>query len=252
MMKIFHISDLHYNPLDDRGCKNIDNIFQSIGQYKTDEDLLVITGDIINKDFHDYAPVFNKLQNLGLPFLCITGNHDSSQALMAALKQYCPKHPHAFYNDKADYVCNDFPFKIIALDSYLENTPGGHISAEQLAWAENEIIGADKPVVILVHQFPLDAGLAFFDVDTPRPWRHEFNKMMMRHRNKIKLVLCGHVHNALCGNIGGVSVISSFSANWQANLDFSPLKDLKNPTRPVGYFIHNYNHENFISYAVAL
>ncbi len=251
-MNFFHISDLHFNPTDKNGIKNIEKICKSISDYKQKGDVLLISGDILNKDFSDYQPIFNKIFALDMPFLCCTGNHDKSAQLIDALAGLYPEHPLPFNERKLDYVCNVFPLKIITLDSFKENNPGGEILPEQLSFLENGLIIADKPVIIMIHQFPLDAGLDFFDVKTGAAWRHDFVHLVSKYTDKIKLVACGHLHNSVVSHIEQTPVISAFSANWQADLDFMPLNNLKNISRPVGYYIHRYDGKKIFSYAVTL
>ncbi len=252
VMNIFHISDLHFNSHDLVVLAHIEKIFSHIAQSSIKPDILLITGDILNRDFCDYKPVFDKIKKLNIPFLCITGNHDNSQNLILALQTYCPHHPLPQSSSKLDYVCNQFPLKFIALDTFEENTPGGNLSAHQLKFMENEIINSDKPVVILIHQFPLWADLDFFDKKTGAPWRQKFCNIVKQHSDKIKLVACGHLHNHLSGLIDKTPVVSSFSANWQAHLDFLPVKSMKNENLSVGYMIHRYIDNQIISYAVCL
>ena len=251
-LNFFHISDLHFNPDDKRGCENIDKVLHSINIYKNKGDVLLISGDILNKDYSDYKPIFEKIMALDLPFLCCTGNHDVSKNLISALKNFYPQHPQPISSEKLDYVSNDYDLKIITLDSFKENVPGGDISCQQLSFLEKELYLSQKPVIVMIHQFPLDAKLTFFDKTTAAPWRNAFCQIITKYQDKIKLVVCGHLHNSVISHIGKTPIISSFSANWQADFDFSPLANLQNISRPIGYYIHSYNAQNIISYAVTL
>ncbi len=251
-MNIFHISDLHYNPDDQLGQANIKKVFEHILTQAIKPDLLIITGDIINANTLNYEPIFTEIKNLNIPFLCISGNHDISENLIESLKKYCPAHPLSTHKGKLDYICDDFPLKFIALDSYERNMAGGNILDTQLQWMEDEIIHSDKPVVILVHQFPLWADLDFFDKKTGSSWRNKFCDIVAKHSAKIKLIASGHMHNSLMGTIEKTPVVSCFSANWQAHLDFTPFDNMKEDNRAVGYFIHRYINGKFISYAVCL
>ena len=251
-MNIFQISDLHYNPKNKYALDNIESILNHIKAQKIKADLLLVTGDIINRDYDNYQPVFDLIKSTNLPFLCITGNHDKSQNLIAALKKFYPSHPMGENPSKLDYVCDDFPWRFIGLDSYAANSAGGNISASQLSWLEEKIVESNRPVVILVHQFTLKTGLFFFDTQSRAPWCDKFNDIIKRHADKIKLVACGHLHNALISHISSVPVISCFSANWQAYLDFEKVPDMKENSRPVGYFIHRLIDNQLISYAVAV
>lgn len=251
-MNIFHISDLHFNPNDINGVQNIEKILQNVAVYRDKEDVLLVSGDILNRDFYDYRPIFEKFFALDMPFLCCTGNHDKSQNLIAALEKLYPAHPLPQSTEKLDYVCNAYPLKIITLDSYKENVAGGEITSFQLDFLEKEIENSTKPILIMIHQFPLDAGLNFFDKKTAAPWRLKFVQLVSKYQNRIKLVACGHLHNSVIAHIGQTPVISSFSANWQADFDFAPIENMKNVSRPVGYYMHRFNGSNIISYAVAL
>ena len=251
-MNFFHISDLHFNQNDKNGTQNLEKILKSIAAYKQKDDVLLISGDILNKDFFDYQPIFDKIFSLKMPFLCCTGNHDTSAHLIEALKTFYPKHPLPSNTEKLDYVCDDFPLKIITLDSFKKNAAGGEILPKQLAFLEKEIELTNKPIIIMIHQFPLDAGLDFFDIKTPGTWRQDFVNIIAKHTNKIKLIVCGHLHNSVISQIEQTPVISAFSANWQADFDFTPLENLKNISRPVGYYIHRFDGEKMLSYAVTL
>ncbi len=234
------------------GLQNVEKVLQSVAAYKQKDDVLLISGDLLNKDFGDYRPLFDKLFALNMPFLCCTGNHDDSLCLIAALKNLYPAHPLPQSPHKLDYVCNDYPLKIITLDSYKENCAGGEILPFQLDFLEQEIENSHKPIIIMVHQFPLDAGLNFFDKKTAAPWRPKFVQLVAKYQEKIKLVVCGHLHNSVISHIGQTPVISAFSANWQADFDFAPIENLKNASRPVGYYIHRFDGADITSYAVAV
>lgn len=253
-MNIFQISDLHYPYQGEKGIEKIEKIISHMKKQNIKPDILLVSGDLINQGFNDYRPVFELLDKLEAPYFCITGNHDGSQNLMSALKKYVPAHPLSEHADKLDYVVDSYPLRIIALDSYKENLPGGELTSEQLSWLEQKLADnpRQKPIVVMVHQFTINAGLNFFDVKTRQPWCDKFNEIIAAHCETVKLVACGHLHNSLISNISGVPVISCFSANWQARLDFEPVLNMQELDRPVGYYIHCWNGGDIVSYAIAL
>ena len=107
-----------------------------------------------------------------------------------------------------------------------------------------------KPTVVMVHQFTVNAGLNFFDIKTRQPWCDKFNEIISRHRDTVKLVACGHVHNGIHGTIAGVPIVASFSANWEAYYDFRPVEEMQDFKRQAGYYIHRFDGESIVSYAV--
>lgn len=253
-MNIFQISDVHYSYQGEQGISRFREVINHMKSQDIQPDVLLVSGDLLNRTSQDYAPVFEILSKVGAPYFCITGNHDNSAALMSALARYVPEHPQSEHPDKLDYVVDSYPLRLIALDSYKENTAGGEVSEEQLEWLRQKLDDnpQKKPVLVMVHQFTVDAGLDFFDVKTRQPWCDKFNEIIAEYKETIKLVVCGHLHNSLISNICGVPIISCFSANWQAHLDFKPTQNVQEPGRAVGYYIHRWNGKNIISYAVAL
>lgn len=252
-MFIFHISDLHYDPKDPKGINNLQIVIDSIHSQDIKPDVIMITGDITHqRKAENYALVFQKLNKLSAPFLCITGNHDKSTDLILALKKFVPQHPISEFSDKLQYVVDDYPVRIIALDSFKENTPGGEVDDEQLTWLETKLLDNSnkKPVLIMVHQFTINSGSDFFDIKTRQPWTDKFNQVVTKHSEHIKLVACGHMHNGISSNINGVPILSCLSANWEAYADFKPHSDPINSKRQPGYYIHRFDGEKFSSYTI--
>ena len=254
-MNIFHISDIHYDTQNPEGIKKLQKIIQNINDQTTKPDVVAITGDLIwkcNKEL--YKPCFQELNKLQAPYLVITGNHDKSQDLQEALKQFAPTHPQSEDNHKLQYVCDKFPVRIIGLDTFKANIGGGDLSDESRLWLEQKLEdnSEDKPTVILIHQYTLPTGSGFFDRNAA-PWYKEFNKIIEKHKDTVKLVLCGHLHNSLSSQISTVPIISGFSTNWGEELlnpsNPDPKRDFK---RPLSYLIHRWENERFTTYIAEL
>lgn len=256
-MQIFHISDIHYQPTDIDGQRKLKRIIQAINDSPARPDLVVITGDLVWKEHQEYyAGCFSILSTLSTPYLVISGNHDRSADLIQALRQYYPSHPQPADNlAKLNYVDDSFPVRLIALDSFKPNVGGGELTKADFAWLKSKLEDNSerKPVVILVHQYTLPTGSGFFDAHQA-PWYKEFNDIVAHHADTVKLVLCGHLHNSVSSQIGGlVPIISGFSTNWGEDiLEPDKTEPNRDTSRPLAYLIHRITDGHVSSYTVTV
>ncbi len=251
-MYIFQISDLHFQAEDERSANNLDKVVKSIAAQDVKPDLLLITGDITHGQKYDsYPQVFEKIKSLGVPFLCITGNNDSSSGLMKALQEFVPAHPHSEMADYLQYGVDTYPCRIIALDSFAPGNLSGAMDDKRLAWFEEKLNNnpSHKPTLVMIHQFTLPNTLhrGFL------PWFAEFNHLIAGHQQDIRLVVSGHLHASLGGLICKTRFISAPSTNWNSIFDFNNHgNQIRDNSAPVGYLIHHFDGNDFISYHVAL
>lgn len=254
-MNIFHISDIHYDTQNTDGIIKLQKIIEHINNQAAKPDIVTITGDLVWKCHKEYyAPCFKELNKLQAPYLVITGNHDDSQDLHNALKQFAPTHPLPDNKNRLQYVCDKFSVRIIGLDTFKPNVGGGELTPESQRWLEQKLEdnSEGKPTVILIHQYTLPTGSGFFDRNAA-PWYKGFNQIITKHKDTVKLVLCGHLHNSLSSQISGVPIISGFSTNWGEELlnknNPDPKRDFK---RPLSYLIHRWENERFTTYVAEL
>lgn len=250
-MYIFQISDLHFQLSDERSVHNLHKALKSIAEQDFKPDLLLITGDIVHvQNNAGYVTVFEKLNSLNVPIFCITGNNDSSSGLMKALQKYLPQHPQSELAGCLQYCVEDYPFRLIGLDSFAPGQMSGEMTDKKLMWLEEKLSNnpQHKPTLLMIHQFTLPNALhrGFL------PWFAEFNRIVSEHQDTAKLVVSGHVHTSISGQIGKTRFISADSINWNSLLDFkehgNQIKDL---SAPVGYLIHHFNGDDFLTYRVA-
>lgn len=254
MMITVHISDIHFEKNSPLSTALTEKIVNTVNALETPVDAVLISGDTSQaKQYDNYEGCFKILDKLKAPYFVITGNHDRSQDLIKALKQYCPRHPESEFGDCLQYCVDDFEMRLIALDTFADNKAGGCFPAERLKWLEDKLENNPdkKPVIILIHQFTAKTGLNFFDTHAGA-WFDDFNRLAARHEDTIKLIACGHMHNAMSTTIGRIPVVCCFSAKWQAKLDFKPENDLVLPRKPVGFYLHRFEDGKLVSIAVPL
>ena len=122
----------------------------------------VATGDLVDAGTEaEYAYLRALLAPLDMPVYVIPGNHDARDALRSAFADdgYLPaKGPFL------QYAIEDFPVRILALDTLVPGAPGGRLCAERLAWLEARLAEApQRPTVILMHHPPFETGILHMD-----------------------------------------------------------------------------------------
>ena len=90
-------------------------------------DALLVTGDIVQDDPGGYSHFREILGSLGLPVLCLPGNHDEPVAMQRALA-------HAPFQICGTHAEREWQF--IMLDSYDPGQVGGRLAASELARLE--------------------------------------------------------------------------------------------------------------------
>lgn len=253
-MYIAHISDLHIGDPQKPGIRNLQKAVRCINNLCVPLDCVLVTGDLThNRVQKNYQKCFDELNKLKTPYYVITGNHDSSEGLIKALRAYYPFHPQTEFEGKLQYVVDKFPVRLIGIDTYKENSSGGEVCKEQLDWLREKLDDnpEKKPVIVMVHQFTRPAKLTFFDTHMGG-WFEHFNYIIADHADTVKLVACGHLHNSLIGSVSGVPMISTFSTNWQAYLDFREREYLVANKLPVGFYLHRYENGELMSYVVTM
>jgi Icc protein len=150
---------------------------------------VLLTGDLVHDDplgYHWLQQEFGALQK---PVLCIPGNHDLPQALRSTLAAapFCHLSEHRFGR-----------WLIVMLDSYLEGTDAGELSARELArvralLSTGESQGPDYLLFVLHHP-PVSMGSAWLDEIGLRNGS-EFLALLAQDP-RVRGVLWGHAHQS--------------------------------------------------------
>jgi Icc protein len=147
-------------------------------------DALLVTGDIVQDDPAGY-PHFRRLFGaLGLPVLCIPGNHDEPQAMRREL-----------YGSPF-VLGGNFDlgrWRIVLLDSCIPGSAGGRLSPEALGKLDDALRTAGKRhCMVCLHHHPVPMASRWLDrvglENAP-----EFLATIDRHQN-VRAVVWGHVH----------------------------------------------------------
>ena len=147
-------------------------------------DAVLVTGDLVQDDPAGY-PHFRRLFGaLGLPVLCLPGNHDEPQAMRRELAG-------------APFVLDGFVdlgrWRIVLLDSCLPGSASGALSAEALAGLEQALgTAGTRHCLVCLHHHPVPMSSRWLD-RVGLTNAAEFLHTIDAHRN-VRAIVWGHVH----------------------------------------------------------
>ena len=205
-MIIAQISDTHIDlNCPDAGQRHRDfaTTIADINALVPQPDVIVHTGDIVHNGRRDeYGVSAAILAEARAPVFVLAGNKDDRANLHEAFAQYgyLASNP-----DFIDYAIEDFPIRLIVLDTMSLRSNRGDFCAARaerlIAMIES---GSDRPIAVFAHHPSF--------VVTKGPDRHHFETREMamrlrnalRHSDRVRTVFCGHVHRSVLGDIEGI------------------------------------------------
>ena len=126
-MLIAQISDLHirdhlgmFGELVDTS-KTLEKAIQLLNALDPQPDVVLVTGDLTDDGTKEqYSQLLEIISSLNTPWLPLPGNHDDYTEFINA---FSSKLPDDLPENHCSYVINDFPVRLVALDTSL---PGQH------------------------------------------------------------------------------------------------------------------------------
>jgi 3',5'-cyclic AMP phosphodiesterase CpdA len=122
-------------------------------------EIVIATGDLV--DVKEAYGHFREItSNLTMPMFVIPGNHDDREAMKLAFSdnEYMPQ------SGFVQYVIEDYPLRLIGLDTLVPGSPRGELDEERLDWLDATLSSnREKPTIIFMHHFPFTIGHKIFD-----------------------------------------------------------------------------------------
>lgn len=183
---------------------------------------VLVTGDLVQDDAEGY-PHFRRLfGTLGLPVLCLPGNHDEPEAMQRELSGN-------------PFVLGGFAdfdrWRIVLLDSCLPGSASGALSAQALGGLEEALASAGRRhCMVCLHHHPVPMGSRWLD-RVGLTNAAEFLHVIDKHAN-VRAIVWGHVHQSYDALRKGVRLLATPStcAQFLPNSD-----DFAVDRRPPGY-----------------
>lgn len=211
-------------------------------------DALMITGDLANLGRpEEYMHLRRILAPLALPTFIIPGNHDDRSVLRAAFDDYnyLPKRGSFLH-----YVVDDFPLRIIALDTVVASQGYGALCAERLDWIETRLAEANaQPTLIFMHHPPFATGIAHMDAMRLLEGADAFGAIVAHHP-QIKLIACGHVHRTIVTEYHGKPTVICPSTAHQIVLSLNPNGPAEYNFEPPGFMLHVWDGTRIVTHTI--
>jgi len=200
-------------------------------------DLVVMTGDLVNDaKAEEYEVLAELLAPLEVPAFAIPGNHDDRTCLrrVFAARGYFPVQGTFLH-----YTLEDWPVRIIALDTQVPGNPYGHLCAARLTWLADRLEEApERPTVIMMHHPPFSTGITHMDAMALAE-AEAFGNLIARY-GCIERILCGHVHRACTVRWRGTVASICPSTAHQVALDLDAASEPAWTREPPAIAVHKW------------
>jgi 3',5'-cyclic AMP phosphodiesterase CpdA len=239
-MLIAQITDFHvklpgklaYRVVDTAAC--LHRCVAQLQQLDPVPDIVLATGDLTDFGRPDeYAFLRELLAPLKMPVYLIPGNHDDRNTFRQAFRN-CAWMPDGEF---VQYTLEDYPLRLIALDTVVPLQGGGTLCEKRLAWLESRLAEAPRrPTLIFMHHPPFKTGIAHMD-RIGLANADAFGRVVARH-SQIEKIICGHLHRAIDTRWCGTAVSTCPSPAHQVALDLRPDGPSAFVMEPPGYQLH--------------
>jgi 3',5'-cyclic AMP phosphodiesterase CpdA len=252
-MLLAQISDLHVMPKGQVAYGRVDtatmlrDAIAHLNRLDPQPDVVLITGDLADKgEPAAYAQLREILADLRAPFYVIPGNHDRVAAFREAFadQRYLPPDGEFIL-----YAVDDWPLRIVALDSVVQGRTRGLVCDERLAWLDQTLAARpDVPTLVIMHHAPFVTGLKH--IDEVGMERADALEAVIGRHPQVERVLCGHVHRSTQLRFGGTIASSCPSTAHQAALDLRPDGMDSFTLEPPGFQLHRWTGKSLFTHTL--
>lgn len=243
-MIVAHLTDMHiappgglaYGTVDTAGC--LAACLAHLRGLDPLPDAVVLTGDLVEGGTDaEYEHCRGLLSQLAMPVFAVPGNHDEREAFRRAFADagYLPT------SGYLQYVVEDYPLRIVALDTVVAGAVGGALDDGRLEWLDARLAERPAtPTVVMMHHPPFVTGMTYMDVQGLAEI-DEFATVVARHP-QVERILCGHLHRAIVARVGGTVAVVAPSTAHQLALDLRAEAAGAYVMEPPAIYLHQWRH----------
>lgn len=206
-------------------------------------DCVLVTGDLSDCGLaEEYEIVRATLRELPMPVYAVPGNHDRRETFAEILGADLSCLPKAGF---LHYTVEDFPVRLIGLDTVVAGQDGGAICGEREAWLADRLReGRGRPTLIFMHHPPFRVGVDGMDI-MPCRVSPDFVELIARHP-EIERVVCGHYHRPIQLRFAGTIGYVAPGTAHQVALDLRPGEENRFIMEPPAFAVHVWRPETGI------
>lgn len=253
-MLVAQITDLHLgfdpgNP-DEVNRQRLDRTLSRLAAMKPRPDLLLVTGDIADNgdDEQSYLRFQEAVAELPFPVYPAMGNHDSRQAFLALFPDLPA--PDGFIQ----YAIDDFPVRILVLDTLQIGRHGGGYCETRAAWLNARLAEApERPTLLVLHHPPLATCLSWMTENPRAAWVRRLRAIVQANPNIVAMV-SGHLHRPIVTRWAGTTLAVCPATAPQVALDLEPMDAERPDGRPMivadepWFALHVWNGNELVSH----
>jgi len=246
---IAQISDLHVRRRGDLmggrvdTCAALERAVAAIGRLDPRPDVVLLTGDLVDSgdDEAEYVQLRDILRALPMPWYAIPGNHDGRRAMRSVFRDRGELQRDA---DFIQYAIDDWPVRLVCLDTLDPGSGAGLLDDARLAWLESELARPPRrPTLLAMHHPPFETGIRFMDSISCRG--AAALARLLERGGGVDLLVCGHLHRAVIARFAGAVACAAPSTAHQVRLDLRPFDTSPGDyvLEPPGYLLHRWTQE---------
>jgi len=181
-----------------------------------------------------------------MPLYLIPGNHDDRANLVRTFDRhrYLPRDGGFLH-----YVVEDWPVRLIALDTLIPGESGGQLCAKRLHWLDARLAEApDRATLVLMHHPPFKTGIRKMD-EMGLDGIAALETVIGRHP-QVERIVCGHLHRSITRRFAGTVACTAPATAHQIALDLGEVPRLATVMEPPACLLHLWlgNGEGLVSH----